>query len=599
MLSGHCFDFLMKGGLHLGSKKQNFLHGALILSMAAIIVKIIGAVYKIPLMNIIGGEGFGYYNTAYTIFTPLYTIATAGIPVAVARMVSECMTLGRYRDVRRIFQISMTCFLVTGTAGSLIMLFGSKFLAGTVCGNPGAFLPVIVLSPAVFFLCMTSAYRGYYQGLRNMYPTAISQVVEAVVKVVIGLALTLLVTSWGLSEVARSGKFLGIDLGLSAEGLSEASAIAPIAAAAAIAGVMISTMVGMIYMMLHYHLKGDGITQPELYDAPEAQPKKKILKTLITIAIPVCLATLSTNITNLIDLVSLMNRMEYAIRLDHIAVLEMYEGLFPESLELEGVPNFLYGVYSGMPVTLFNLVPAIAMTFGTAALPNVASAWTSHNRHRIKKSIDTVLRLTTLLAIPAGIGLSVMAHEVLSLLYPMRMNEVEIASPLLQVMGITVIFVCTCASCHSILQGIGKERLPLIFMLIGAAVKLIFNYIFVAVPSINIQAAPYGSLLCYITIMVIDIISINKYAQIKINLYSTFILPIFCGVLCGIGAKGSYYLFDILLSERLSTVCAIGVAVIIYVVAVFLTKGITKKDFLMVPKGEKIAKVLEKIHLLR
>ena len=139
------------------------MQGALILSVAAIIVKVIGAIYKIPLMNIIGGEGFGYYNTAYTIFTPLYTIATAGIPVAVARMVSECVTLGRYRDVRRIFQISMTCFLVTGTAGSLIMLFGSKFLAGTVCGNPGAFLPVIILSPAVFFLCMTSAYRGYYQ----------------------------------------------------------------------------------------------------------------------------------------------------------------------------------------------------------------------------------------------------------------------------------------------------------------------------------------------------------------------------------------------------------------------------------------------------
>ncbi len=582
----------------MSSKKQNFLQGALILSVAAIIVKIIGAVYKIPLMNIIGGEGFGYYNTAYMIFTPLYTIATAGIPVAVARMVSECVTLGRFRDVRRIFQISMTCFLVTGTLGSLVMLFGSKFLAGTVCGNPGAFLAVIVLSPAVFFLCMTSAYRGYYQGLQNMYPTAISQVIEAVIKVAIGLTLTLLVTSWGISTIGESGKFLGIDLGL-AEGLSEESAIAPIAAAAAIAGVMISTMAGMLYMMASYKFKGDGLTQSELYDAPEASSRKKLLKTLVTISIPVCLATLSTNITNLIDLVSLMNRMEYAVRLDHITVLEMYKGLFPEGLELEGIPNYLYGVYSGMPVTLFNLVPTIAMTFGTAALPSVSAAWTSHNRHRIKKSVDTVLRLTTLIAVPAGIGLSVMSHEVLSLLYPLRLTEVEIASPLLTVMGITVIFVCTCASCHSILQGIGKERLPLIFMLIGAAAKLIFNYIFVAVPGINIQAAPYGSLICYIIIMFMDIIAINKHAQIRINLYSTFILPIGCGILCGLGAKFSYFVFDILLSEKLSTVCAIAVAVIIYGVAILLTKGITKNDFLMVPKGEKIAKVLEKFRLLR
>ncbi len=583
----------------MGAKKQNFLQGALILSLAAIIVKVIGAVYKIPLMNIIGGEGFGYYNTAYTIFTPLYTIATAGIPVAVARMVSECMTLGRYRDVRRIFQISMTCFLITGTTGSLIMLFGSKFLAGTVCGNPGAFLSVIVLSPAVFFLCMTSAYRGYYQGLRNMYPTALSQIIEAVVKVVIGLTLTIVVTNLGISEYAETGKFLGIDLGLSAEGLSEESAIAPVAAAAAIAGVMISTMVGMLYMMLSYKFKGDGLTQSELYDAPEATSRKKLLKTLVIISVPVCLATLSTNITNLIDLVSLMNRMEYAIRLDHFTVLEMYEGLFPEGLELEGIPNYLYGVYSGMPVTLFNLVPAIAMTFGTAALPNVAAAWTTHNRHRIKNSIDTVLRLTTLIAVPAGIGLSVMSEEVLALLYPMRMNEVAIAAPLLKIMGITVIFVCTCASCHSILQGIGKERLPLIFMLIGAAVKLGMNYIFVAIPSLNIQAAPYGSLACYVLIMIMDIIAINRFAQIKINLYSTFLLPLFSGALCGIGAKVSYLLFDILFSERLATVGGIGVAVIIYGISVLITKGITKKDFLMIPKGEKIAKVLEKIHLLR
>ena len=583
----------------MSSKKQNFLQGALILSAAAIIVKVIGAVYKIPLMNIIGGEGFGYYNTAYTIFTPLYTIATAGIPVAVARMVSECVTLGRYRDVRRIFQISMTCFLVTGTAGSLIMLFGSKFLASAVCNNPGATLAVIMLSPAVFFLCMTSAYRGYYQGLRNMYPTAISQIIEAVVKVLVGLSLTLVVMNWGIAEYNKNGSFYGIDLGISSEGLSAASAVAPIAAAAAIGGVMISTMVGMLYMMLHYRLRGDGITQAELYDAPEAQPRSALLNTLITISIPVCLATLSTNITNLIDLVSLMSRMEYAIRLDHLTVLGMYEGLLPAELGLDGLPNYLYGVYSGMPVTLFNLVPAIATTFGTAALPSVAAAWTSHNRHRIKASIDTVLRLTTIVAIPAGFGLSVLAKEILTLLYPMRLTEVEIAAPLLKVMGITVVFVCTCASCHSILQGIGKERLPLFFMLAGAGVKLAVNYIFVAIPSLNIQAAPYGSLICYILIMIMDIAAINRSARIRVNLYAVFIKPLFAGALCAAGAKFAYVFGNIFLSDNLSTVFAIGIAVIIYGVTMLLIKGITKKDFLMIPKGEKIAKILEKIHLIR
>ena len=136
-------------------------------------------------------------------------------------------------------------------------------------------------------------------------------------------------------------------------------------------------------------------------------------------------------------------------------------------------------------------------------------------------------------------------------------------------------------------------------MLIIAAVKLIVNYIYVAIPNLIIQAAPYGSLVCYILIMVIDIVAINHFGQIKINLYSTFMVPLFSGALCGIGAKVSYLLFDILFSERLATVGAIGVAAIIYGISIFMTKEITKKDFLMVPKGEKIAKVLEKIHLLR
>lgn len=583
----------------MSRKKQNFLQGALILSVATVIVKIIGAAYKIPLMNIIGGEGFGYYNTAYTIFTPLYTIATAGIPVAVAKMVSECMTLGRYRDVRRIFQISMNCFLVTGTVGSLIMLFGSKFLAGTICDNPGAFIAVIMLSPAVFFLCMTSAYRGYYQGLRDMVPTAVSQVIEAVVKVLLGISLTLLVTNWGVKVYEQQGSFYGINLGITTEGLTAASAVAPIAAAAAIGGVMLSTMVGMLYMMLHFRKVGDGISQADLYDAPEATSKRVLLKTLITISIPVCLATLSTNITNLIDLVSLISRLKYAITLDSKTVLTMYEGLFPDGMTLNGIPNYLYGVYSGMPVTMFNLVPAIALTFGTAALPNVAAAWTSHNRHRIKYSVDTVLRLTTLVAVPAGFGLSVLSKEILSLLYPLRLTEVEIAAPLLKVMGLTVIFVCTSASCHSILQGIGKERLPLFFMLGGAAVKLLLNYILVAIPKFNIQAAPYGSLVCYLLIMIADIAAIDRCAQIRVNLYAVFIKPVFAGIFCAVAAKGGYLLADLILPSRIATVLAIGFAALVYVLVVLLTRTVTEKDFKMIPKGEKVAKFLEKIHLLR
>jgi len=588
----------IKGGQRLSLKKQNFLQGALILSFATIFVKAIGALFKIPLMNIIGGEGMGYYNTAYQIFNPLYTLATAGIPVAVSRMVSECVTLGRFRDVRKIFQVSMVCFLITGTAGSLVMLFGARFLTSSVVGNPGAVWAVAVLSPAVFFICMMSAYRGYYQGLRNMYPTAVSQMVEAVFKLLLGLGLTLVVTKLGTAEYEKTGTIFGIKIGLTENAATAASAIAPYTAAAAIAGVMLSTIAGTIYLMIRYNRKGDGISEEELFSSVEPQESKTIFRCLIAIALPVCFASLATNLTNLIDLVSLMNRLEYAIRLDSDTILTMYEGLLPEKLTLSGIPNYLYGVYTGMPVELFNLIPAIATTFGISALPTVTEMWTAHNRHRIKRSIDSVLRITALMAFPAGLGLSFLSKQILDLLYPKVPLEVEIAAPMLTVMGISVIFVSIVVTCNSVLQAIGKERIPLVLLLIGAVVKLGVNFTFIAIPSINIKAAPYGSLCCYGLLLILSIILINRHAGIHVDLWSVFLKPLFAGLVCALSAKGVWLLTQEGLGSRVATVLAICVAVLIYTATVLAIRGVPKNDIKMLPKGEKIAELLAKWHLL-
>lgn len=579
-------------------KKQNFLQGALILSFATIFVKAVGALFKIPLMNIIGGEGMGYYNTAYQIFSPLYTLATAGIPVAVSRMVSECVTLGRFRDVRKIFQVSMACFLVTGTAGSLIMLLGARFLTASVVGNAGAVWAVAVLSPAVFFICMMSAYRGYYQGLRNMYPTAISQMVEAVFKLFLGLGLTLVVTELGTAEYEKAGTIFGIRIGLTENAGTAASAIAPYAAAAAIGGVMLSTIAGTVYLMVRYNRKGDGISEEELFASVEPQRGRTIFRALIAIALPVCFASLATNLTNLIDLISLMNRLEYAIRLDPETILGMYRGLLPAGLTLEGIPNYLYGVYTGMPVELFNLIPAIATTFGISALPTVTEMWTSGDRRRIKRSVDSVLRITALMAFPAGLGLSFLSKQILDLLYPRVPLEVEIAAPMLTVMGISVIFVSIVVTCNSVLQAIGRERIPPVLLLIGAAVKLGINFTFIAIPSINIKAAPYGSLCCYGLLLVLSILLIDRNAGIRVDLWSVFLKPLFAGLVCALSAKAVWLLTEGWIGTRPATVLAIVAAVLIYAAVVLAIRGVPKNDIKMLPKGEKIAELLAKHRLL-
>lgn len=581
------------------NKKQNFLQGAMVLTAATVIVKIIGAIFKIPLMNIIGGDGFGYYNTAYQVFNPLYSLATAGIPVAVARMVSENLALGRYRDIRKILNLSMYCFIITGTLGSTFMLLGSRFLAEDVINNPGGMYAIAVLSPAVFFFCIMSAYRGYYEGLRNMYPTGISQVVEALAKLILGLGLAVISLKLGMAQFLEKGTIFG-KAPEKALTVDEATlAMMPYVAAAAIGGVMLSTMFGMIYLMLRHRKMGDGISEEELFESYPPAPTKVLLKKLFKIAIPICLAAMAMNLTSLVDLVSLINRLSYAIKIGAETVVGMYEGALPAGYTLDSIPNYLYGVYTGMPITMFNLVPALTIALATAALPAVATTW-ANNKRRIKRSVDMVLKTTTLIAIPAGLGLSVMSREVLELLYPKRLMEIEIAAPMLEVMGIAVIFVSVALPTNSILQGIGKERLPLVFMLVGAAFKLVMNFILVGIPNFNIKAAPYGTLVCYVVIMLLGLSAVCKYGRMRINLLDVFIKPLLASGVCVLICKlCSNALSTLMPASRIPTVISLMVAVIVYAVVILLIKGVSKNEIKLLPGGEKCLKILEKSHLMR
>ena len=176
----------MPGKLKTKIFKQNFLQGAVVLMVATILVKVIGALFKIPLMNMIGGIGMGYFNAAYQLFNPLYTLAVAGMPIATARMVAESVAGGRQREARKIMKISRAIFLVMGIAVFILMAAGSGLFVKAI-QNPNALWSVLALAPAVLFGCVMSSYRGYYQGLRNMFPTAISQVIEAIVKLLAGI----------------------------------------------------------------------------------------------------------------------------------------------------------------------------------------------------------------------------------------------------------------------------------------------------------------------------------------------------------------------------------------------------------------------------
>lgn len=570
--------------------KQSFLHGALILAAATMVVKLIGALFKIPLTILIGGEGMGYFTTAYGLYNPIAALAVAGLPVAVSKVVAQNAAAGRFRDVRRIFSLSKLFLTAAGLVGLAAMLLGSGLFV-RLSGNPGALWSVAAIAPALFFSCIMAAYRGYYEGLRNMIPTGASQVLEALVKLVLGLGLSYAAIVYGNESYRRTGMVFGL---YAKNEQAAGEIILQLAAAAAVAGVMLSTCFGMLFLILRYKIGGDGVDQEELRRSPPPQGRRTLLKELIAIAAPVCLGSLVTNLTSVIDLFSVMNRLGTALAAAPKTVLSMYEGMIPAGVDLSGLPNYLWGCYQGLAVTIFNLVPSITVTFGISALPAVTTAWTRRNKRETQKNIESVLRITALAALPAGLGLTALAGPILSLLFGTRPQEVLVAAPLLRTMGAAVIFVAIASPVYSVLQAVGRADLPVKFMLVGAALKLTTNFFLVAVPSVNIQGAPVGTILCYAFIVLASLISLRRLTGISLRLASVFGKPLLSGTACALAAWAGYGLLVRALPAKLATLAAVAAGGIVYMIFLLVTRTLQKDDLLMLPNGEKIVKALEK-----
>ena len=448
------------------SKSQSLLQGVSVLAAAMLIVKLVGAVFKIPLGNILDGEGMGYFSTAYSVFTMIYAFSTAGLPAAISKMVAEQSVRGRYRDIRKIHEISTRFFLILGVGGFLLMALGSKLFVN-IAKTPSALYSVLAISPAILFGCVTSAYRGYYEGLRNMTPTAVSQVVEVVAKLVFGLSLALVVTKTASSQYAKSG----VVFGQQAASLEEMQRIAaPYAAAAAIFGVTLSTVVGTVYLLIHCKRAGDGVTEENLKYSPRAMRGKVLLVRLVKIAIPISLGSIVVNVAQFIDTFTIIRRLDAAFQNHADVMMKLFGSIIPaQVLQENGSANFIYGSYSGYALSVFNLVPAFTTIFGKSALPNVTAAWTVRDMKGTKLNIESLIRMTFLITAPLSLGIFSMATPILTLLYPGKAAEVAIAAPVLSLQGISLLFLGMSAPLFAALQALGRADLPPKFMLLGAA----------------------------------------------------------------------------------------------------------------------------------
>ncbi len=578
--------------------RQSFLHGALILVTAIIIEKIIGAIYKIPLSWVITSLGNGYFTNAYSIYNPMFSIATAGFPIAISRMVSENYFRGRYRDIRQIHKASVRIFLVLGVAALAIMLALAKpYTQFVLRGNAQAALPAIyAVAPAVFFASMMSIYRGYYEGLRNMTPTAVSEVIEAFCKLLFGLSAAIIIVNSGLKEFDRSGTVYGIR---EASRTYAKIATLPYAAAGAIFGVTLGGFFGFLFLFFYHKRNGDGITSEMLRGAPRPMPMKLTVSRLIRTAIPIALGSLAINLSSLVDGMLLQGRIGDLTKTNAATLLGMYAQIIPkEYISVDKIASFLYGCF-GCASNLFMFVPALTQAFGVSALPSVTEAWTEGDPKHIRRSMETVMRIVTLITIPSGIGLSVFSMPIASLVYPSAEQGPAVIGRILVILGLASTFAATSTPVDSMLQAVGRVDIPVKLVVIGLVIKIITNYTLVGIPEINILGAGTGTLLCYLITTVLALYWLFRVTKIRLNYFGIFFKPFLASVL-SIGVSWLLYrAASVFISGKIAVCFSILLSVFLYGVCVLWFRILNKHDISMLPKGQKIVKILEKHNWIR
>ena len=528
-------------------RKQSFMGGVTVMAISTVFVKICGALYKIPLNNILGDEGVTHFMSANNIYALLLTLSTAGLPLALSKLISEANAAGRRTQMRRCLNTAMAIFVTLGAIGSAAMLLFTRQLAAMM-NNTLAYWPIKCLGISVICVSLMCAYRGFAQGRQNMVPTATSQFIEAFAKLVVGLPL-----AWWL---IHNGQPLEIG------------------AAGAIVGVSAGIVLAMLYMVGNYR-KNRG---PIMWGTDKAQSYPVIARRLLALAIPITLGQTGMSLFNLLDQTIILGQLQDVLGLT------------------EREAATLFGQYS-FSNTLFNLPAGFLPAVAISLVPAVTVAVTRKDHREVNRVVTTSFRLIAMLAIPAGVGLSVLAGPILLLLYPARRETAIAATYHLQLLGVASIFVCIMLLTNSIMQAHGKVRLPVYTMLIGGAVKVGVNYVLVGNPEINIKGAPVGTLICYGLIAVMNLAIVSRLLEKKPNYPAIFAKPVLASAVMGATAWASHGLFGRFLSggyakESLCTILAVGCAVVVYLILVIALRMITREDLKMVPHGEKLARLL-------
>lgn len=534
--------------------KKLFFSGVLILTVSNIMIKLFGLLLKVPLTNMIGEEGMGYFNLAYSIYKWFYMISTAGLPVAVSIMISEARVRNNRREAKRIYNVTLLIFVIVGLCGTCAMFFGSGLFA-KLENTPNARFCIMAIAPTLFLICISSAIRGYFQGFQNMFPTAASQIIEAVGKLTLGILF-----AYYALEIANGGEGYPIH----------------IVAAYAITGLVVGVLFGMVFLIIS-RICYRPIFNDSVPECTVQKGKRAIAKTLILTAIPVTLSSSVLSLTDMIDSAIVIRRL-------------MSIGL----INKEAVS--LYGNYTSLAVPMFNMPPALIYPISYSIVPLLSGQLASNGKEHAHKIVTSALKIALVIALPCAFGLSVLSAPILSLLFDSE--KVATGAPLLSILAFAVTFIGIIAISTAVLQAYKFEKKPILSMLAGGVVKLISSYILVGSPSVGIYGTPISTVLCYFTIASFNLYFMMRYTKNIPNFADVFIRPLLASVACAGSALGAYKLISGFLGGKLSCLLAILCAMVVYLALLLLLRAVKKDDVMLLPKGDKIYALLHRCRLM-
>lgn len=530
---------------------NKFLKGAAILGIAGILVKVMGMFFRLPLTNWIGAEGISYYSSVYPIYVFFLTISTAGIPVAISKMVSERTVIGNYGGAHKVFHTSLWLMAAFGFVSFMIVHLGAGFIEDAVLKNPGTSLSLQAIAPSLFFVPLMSAYRGYFQGRQNMNPTALSQFFEQLFRVIVGLALAYYLIPTGL-EATNAGATFGCTAGAAA---------------------------GLLVIIAIYLLNLPSIRARIQRSKPKEHLEDTgwIVKRILAIAIPITIGASILPLMETIDSAVVMRRLQ-------ASGWSLVES------------KILWGRLGGYCNSLIGMPQAFTQAVVMSLVPAIAAAYSLGNMRDVRETSKLGMRAAMLISFPCAVGMFALAEPILHMLYPMQLAEATASVPTLRLMCIGIVFMSALQTLTGALQGVDKQTAPVKNLAIGSLAKLVLTYILVGIRPINVNGGPLGTIAAYIIATVLNTAYLKKCTNVKFDFMMTYGKPALASALMGVAAYASYKLiFLVTASNLISTLLAVCVGVVVYIILMFVVKAITVDEVARLPKGDKLVKIINRL----